>query len=105
MPDIHDIIISFTNLDEFLTEEEREDIIQVITNFCLKISRQDEAERIELSNKEQKNHTGEVTIFQLTAQLFFKSGDKIVAHAGGRELEPAIREVLKRLEAQERKKH
>lgn len=105
MADIHDITITFNNLDDHLNDEEREEIIQLITNFCLKVSRQDEAERIELSLNEQKNHTGEVTVFQLTSQLFFQSGDKIVAHAGGRELEPALREVLKRLEIQEHKKH
>ena len=105
MPDMHDITITFNNLDEHLTEDEREEITHLITNFCLKISRQAEIERIELSSNEQKNHTGEISVFQITAQLFFHSGEKLVAHAGGREVEPAIREALKRLEAQERKKH
>jgi ribosome-associated translation inhibitor RaiA len=105
MADVHEVTVIYKNLDEYLNDDEKEHVTQLVTNFCLKISRQEEIERIEISSTTQKNPTGEISTFQITAQLRFFSGEHLVAHAGGRDIEPAIKESLKRLEKQERRKH
>ncbi len=105
MTDVHDVTVIYNNLEEYLNEQERENINHLITNFCLKISRQEEIEKIEVSATVQKNPVGEANTFQITTKLNFFSGEYLVAHAGGWELDLAIREALKRLEKQERRKH
>src|SRR3990167_2786323 len=102
---IHEVSIIFNHLDELLTEEEREHIIHLITSFCLKLSRQEEVENIELSVDEQKNHVGEITVFNFTVKLSMFSGDHYISNVTGRELETLIREALKNLEVQERRRH
>lgn len=87
------------------TDYEIEKIYSLLEKFGRKMDKISPVQQIRINFKKSKRPAGGIILFDITLQIEFFSGKNFVAEVRERKIEMGIREAIKRIEKQERRKN